>query len=257
MEWAERIYEGPDGKSYATLVHGGAISLVLRDLTVEHLFTPFQLDGENRTPSRDYTTLSGMGVLRNQSIHVVGAPAATASEIPVSIAGYDEEAPKGGAAWSERARRGWPCNLGTFFDESEDSYRWFCTAYISSPFFDKLLTLHHGQRLSTLKLNLKIDMFVEALRRYLPDPVTDFYLVPEKGDAKSRLTALGFVDDVDVVETTIALKPLDLTGDADASALPDEGAEQDYGKRIETLEGELAEIKAAMDTLKQGSRWKR
>ena len=251
MEWAERIYEGPDGKSYATLIHGGAISLELRDLTVEHLFTPFQLDGDNRAPSRDYCTLSGMGALRGQSIHVVGAPTATASELPVSIAGYDEEAPKGGAAWSERARRGWPCNLGTFFNEAEDGYRWFCTAYIASPLFDRLLELHHAQRLSSLKLNLKIDMFVEALRRYLPDPVTDFYLVPEKGDAKSRLTALGFVEDVDVVETTISLKPLGLRSAAEAAVLSDEGAEQDHGKRIEALQGELAEMKALLEKLKQ------
>ena len=47
MEWAERTYEGPDGKSYATLISGGAMSVELHDLTVEHIFTPFQLDGES------------------------------------------------------------------------------------------------------------------------------------------------------------------------------------------------------------------
>jgi hypothetical protein len=257
MEWAERTYEGPDGRSYATLIHGGAISLELRELTVEHLFTPFQFDGESRTSSRDYCTLSGMGVLREQSIHVVGVQNATASEVPVSIAGYDEVAPRGGAAWTDRARRGWPCNLGTFFDEKQDGYRWFCTAYMSAPFFDRLLALHHSGRLSTLRLNLKFDIFVEAIRRYLPDPVSDFYLVPEKGDVKSPSTALGFVQDVDVVETTVTLQPLDQIRDETAAAPREDDAEQERDKRVETLERDLAELKSAMEDLKRRSRWRR
>ena len=256
MEWAERTYEGADGRSYATLIHGGAVSLELRELTVEHLFTPFQFDGEGRTPSRDYRTLSGMVVLRDQSIHVAGVQHATVSEVPVSITGYDEEAPKGGAGWTDRARRGWPCNLGTFFDEKQDAYRWFCTAYMSAGFFDKLIDLHHSGRLRTLKLNLKLDLFVEAIRRYLPDPVTDFYLVPEKGDVKTPSTALGFVEDVDVVETTISLQPLDMISDEAAPVPSDAAARPDHDKRVETLEHDLTELKNVVDELKKRSWWR-
>jgi hypothetical protein len=257
IEWSERTYEGPDGRSYATLIHGGAISLELRELAVEHLFTPFQLDGENRTPSRDYCTLSGMGVLRDQSIHVVGVQNATVSEVPVSITGYDEEAPKGGASWTDRARRGWPCNLKTFFDEKQDAYRWFCTVYISAAFFDKLFDLHHSGRLCTLRLNLKFDIFVEAIRRYLPDPVSDFYLAPEKGNVKSPSTALGFVEDIDVVETTVRLQPLDLIPDGKIPVLGDDDDAQNHDKRVEALGRDLADLKSAVEELKKRTRWRR
>jgi hypothetical protein len=54
------------------------MSLELRELTVE-LFTPCQLDGETRTPSRDYCTL-GAGLLHGQSIHDAGVRDASASE---------------------------------------------------------------------------------------------------------------------------------------------------------------------------------
>jgi hypothetical protein len=254
MEWAERTYEGPDGKSYATLIHGGAMSLELRELTVEHLFTPFQVDGENKTASRDYCTLSGMGFLREQLIHVVGVQEATTTELPVSITGYDEEAPKGGAGWTDRARRGWPCNLGMFFDEKRDVYRWFCRAYISASFFDKLLALHHSERLCSLRLNLRVDIFVEAIRRYLPDPVSDFYLVAEKGDTKFSSTALGFVEDIDVVETTVNLQPWDSIPDDQAPISHDDGSDKDQDKRVEALERELAELKSAVDELRQRPR---
>jgi hypothetical protein len=119
------------------------------------------------------------------------------------------------------------------FDESRDSYRWFCTAIISTTFFDKLLALHQAGLLCSLRLNLRLDIFVEAIRRYVSDPVSDFYLVPEKGNAKSPSTALGFVADLDVVETTVALQPLGLRRDDEASASPTEMIEQESDKRVE------------------------
>jgi hypothetical protein len=57
IEWEEKTFRGPDGKSYVTLAYGNIIPIVLTELTLFHNFAPFEIDGGKKTPSCDYCSI--------------------------------------------------------------------------------------------------------------------------------------------------------------------------------------------------------
>jgi hypothetical protein len=199
-----------------------------------------------------------MGLLEKHiTIAVIGAQGAETSQLPVGIKGYDEEALQGSSLWNERAQQGWPCNLGTYLDEDSGTWNWFAEAYISKSLFEKLTELHRLKLIKTLRIALRLNIFVPSYEKYAPGPVTEFFLIPKDGKVNFPSSAMGFVEDIFIKEVSIPLHSHEIDKQSNLSSASANPSSSPNADRLSILEHDVAQLRKTVDRLERRSWWRR